>query len=80
MFFEVTGGSFGRIWRAPSSSRRHFWTLPATFSLLGVLYTPLAWMTRGQTQHAFGVDDTFPLHIVFLVWHILNEHEWLIFR
>jgi hypothetical protein len=37
-------------------------------------------MTRGQTQHAFGVDDTFPLHIVFLVWHILNEHEWLIFR
>jgi hypothetical protein len=30
--------------------------------------------------HAFGVDDTFPLHIVFLVWHILNEHKWLIFR
>jgi len=26
------------------------------------------------------VDDTFPLHIVFLVWLILNEHKGLIFR
>jgi hypothetical protein len=24
-------------------------------------YTPSAWMTRGITQHAFGVDDTLLL-------------------
>jgi len=27
------------------------------------IFTPLAWMTREQNLHAFGVDDTFLVHI-----------------
>jgi hypothetical protein len=38
-----------------------FWTFPATFPSNKALYTPSAWMTRGKTQHAFGVDDTLLL-------------------
>ena len=60
MFFEVTGGPLGRIWRAPRGSRRHSWTLPTTFPLVVGLYTTLAWMKRDQTQHVSDVDDTLP--------------------
>lgn len=80
MFFEVTGRPLGRIWRAPRGSRRHSWTLPATFPPVVGLYTPLAWMKRDQTQHASGVDDTLPRNIVFLVWVTLSEHKWIILR
>jgi hypothetical protein len=51
MFFEVTGGSLGRIWRASRGSRGNSWALQATFPLVAGLYTPLAWMKRDQTRH-----------------------------
>jgi hypothetical protein len=38
-----------------------FWTDLATFRRSEGLYTPPAWMTPGQTPHAFGVDDTLLL-------------------
>jgi len=51
-------------------TRRHSWTLPATFPFVVGLYTPLAWMKRDQTQHASGVDDTLPSqHRVLGVGH-----------
>jgi len=59
MLLGRTGWPFGRIWRAPTCSGRHSWTFSATFPLIEGPYTPPAWMTRGQTPHAFGVDDAF---------------------
>jgi hypothetical protein len=38
-----------------------FWTFPATFPSDEAFYTPSARMTRSETQHAEGVDDTLLL-------------------